>query len=1066
MYNAINWFARNAVAANLLMLIIIALGSYAVFFRTPLEVFPNIQLNVVNIDVTLRGATPTDIEKSITIRIEEAVQNLEGIEQIVSNSREGRASIRVEVKPGYDERILMEDIKIRVDAINTLPDQAENPVVRLSDHTSEVISVVVIADISETELRIIAEQVRDELLRFDTLTRVNLDAARPYEISIEIPEPVLREYDLTLADIANAVRRSSIDLSAGSIKARSGEVLIRSVGQAYNQQEFGDITIRTLSDGARLKLRDIAIIHDGFEEEQIETRFNGRNAQLVEIYRVGDQSAIEVAETVKDYIQEANARMPQGITLTYWKDRSKVVRQRLSTLTTSAIQGGLLVLLLLTLFLRPAVAFWVCIGIPISFFGGLFMMPILGVTLNVISLFAFILVLGIVVDDAIVTGENIYRKGKELQDPLQASIVGAQEVSIPVTFGILTTVAAFVPLLVIDGVRGQIFANIPMVVIPVLLFSIVESKFILPAHLRHLNYNTDSSQDSKNVLFRLQEKIANGFESAILKYYRPTLDFCLNHRFLVIAVFTGIIIVVASIVFSGWTKFVFFPRVQSEVIRAQLTMPTGSPFELTRIQVKKIEAVAYQLQEEYRDADSDVSVIKNILSTTGSSGGAGGGKPERGRVWIELISPEERSVDVTSSELAKQWRQGIGEIPGAESLVFRSELARGGNPIEIQLAGNNLQLLQTLAEDIKEKLGQYPNVFDIGDSLSEGKEEFQLYIKPEAETLGITLSDLANQVRQAFFGFEVQRIQRGREEVRVMVRYPAEQRKSLQTLNDMIIRSPSGVEVPFSEVVDLIPARSPTVIKRIDRNRLISITADIDKEKANLSAIKQELQTYLVQLMAPFPEIEFTFEGEAKEQRKSLSSLVAGFVFVFFIIYCLLAIPFKSYSQPFIVLSVFPFGVVGAIMGHWIMGKNLSIMSFMGILALTGVVVNDSLVLVDYINKRRAEGLPLFDAIRTAGVDRFRPVLLTSLTTFAGLTPLLLDKSTQAQFLIPMAISLGFGVLFATTITLILVPINYLILESSKTWISETYTKLTKVPVTQSATPATTTDPDKRHTDY
>ena len=1045
MHKAINWFARNSVAANLLMLVIIALGSHAILFRTPLEVFPNIQLNVVNVNVTLRGATPTDIEKSITIRIEEAIQNLEGIEQIVSNSREGSANIRVEVKPGYDERVLMDDIKVRVDAINTLPDRAEKPIVRLADHSREVISVAVIADISETELRIISEQVRDELLRFESLTRVNLDAARPYEISIEIPEPILREYDLTLADIANAVRLSSLDLSAGSIKARSGEVLIRSVGQAYNQQEFGDITIRTLADGARLKLEDIAIIHDGFEEALIETRFNGKNALLVEIHRVGEQSAIEVAETVKTYIKEANTRMPDGITLTYWRDHSKVVHQRLDTLTTSAIQGGLLVLLLLTLFLRPAVAFWVCVGIPISFFGGLIMMPLMGVTINVISLFAFILVLGIVVDDAIVTGENIYRKRKEIKDPVEAAIIGTQEVSIPVTFGILTTVAAFIPLLFIDGVRGQIFANIPMVVIPVLLFSLVESKLILPAHLRHLNYSADldsSSQTTKNPLFRLQEKIANGFETAILKYYRPTLEFCLSNRLLVIAIFTGIIIVVGSVVFSGWTKFVFFPRVQSEVVRAQLTMPTGNPFEITRNQISKIEAAAYQLQEKYRDPDSGVSLIKNILSTTGSSGGVGRGKPEHGRVLIELISPEERVFDISSTALAKQWRQEIGEIPGAESLLFRSELARGGDPIDIQLSGNNLELLQILAHSIKEKLGDYPNVFDISDSFSEGKEEFRLRIKPEAETLGITLSDLASQVRQAFFGFEVQRIQRGRDEVRVMVRYPEEQRKSLQTLNDMIIRSPSGVEVPFSEVVVLVPDQSPAVIKRIDRNRLISVTADIDKEKANLNAIKTELEEFLNELMSPYPEIAFSFEGEAKEQRKSLGSLIAGFGFVFFIIYCLLAIPFKSYSQPFVVLSVFPFGVVGAVIGHWIMGKNLSIMSFMGILALTGVVVNDSLVLVDYINKRRAEGFPLFDAIRTAGVDRFRPVMLTSLTTFAGLTPLLLDKSTQAQFLIPMAISLGFGVLFATSITLILVPINYLILESTKIWISQTYEKL------------------------
>lgn len=1024
----IAWFTRNHVAANLLLISIVLGGLFSLSSKLPLEVFPSFVSDRINISVSLRGSTPEDAEKGVTIRIEEALQDLEGIKQISSRSSEGSSQVSVEVDTGYDERELLADIKSRVDAINTFPADAEKPVIGLIQRKREVIAVTVSSDYNEKETLEYAEQVRDELLRIPAITQVELSGVRNYELAIEVSQDTLRQYDLTLAQISSAIANSSSDISAGNLKTEGGDVLIRSKGQAYRKDEFASIVIKNQADGTIIRLSDIATINDDFEETPVRTRFNGKQAAFIDVYRIGPQSAIEVADAVKNYITSEQANLPQGFYLSYWDDDSEVVKSRIATLTSNALQGGILVLGLLTLFLRPAIAFWVFIGIPVSFMGAFMAMAAFGVTINVISLFGFILVLGIVVDDAIVTGENVYTHLKTAKSGEEAAIKGTQEVATPVTFGVLTTVAAFLPLGFIEGARGAIFAQIPVVVIPVLLFSLIESKFVLPAHLKYIKLRQQKGKGSK--LEQLQQRFADGFEHAILKYYQPVLGLALRNKLATVSLFMGVFLIILTMLTSGWTKFIFFPRIPSETVRVNLTFPAGTPFEVTNKYIIDMSDKARELQRKYQDEETGQSIILNILASTGGRGGAA----NSGSVRFEITPAEQRESDIGSRELVKEWRQLIGVIPGAESLTFRAEIGRSSNPIDIQLSGNSITTLQTVAEQIKQRLATYPSVFDIADSMSDGKEELQIELTEQGLALGLNRVDVSRQVRNSFFGVQVQRIQRGRDDVRVMVRLPIDERRSVADLKDILIQTPNGGRVPLSHVAILVPGQSPSTITRIDRYRTLNVSADVEKADTNMTVLQADLKTYLDELVQQYPGVSHSLEGEAKEQRESFGSLLWGMVFVFFVIYGLLAIPFKSYLQPLVVMSIIPFGMIGAVIGHWIMAMELTIMSLLGMLALIGVVVNDSLVLVDFINKKRSEGLDLMEAVKTAGVARFRPVMLTSLTTFIGLMPLLFEKATQAQFLIPMAVSLGFGIIFATFITLLLVPVNYMLMERFQGW--------------------------------
>ncbi len=1047
----ISWFARNGVAANLLMFAIMIAGIYTLIKGDiPVEVFPEFEINQISIQVPYRGATPEEVEESIVSRIEEAIIDVEGIEKVVSYASESGANISIEVYDSYDRRDVLDDVKNRVDSISTFPEEAERPQLSLAQGWRSVISVVLYGDMTETDLKELGKQVRDDIANLPDVSAADLQGVRPYEIAVEIDEATLQRYQLSFNEVAQALRNSSIDVPAGTLRTDSGQVVLRTKGRAYTGREFEEIVVLTAEDGTRVRLGDIATVTDGFDERPFLARFNGRRCVLIMVSREGKQNAIKISRQVKDYMTN-QASLPPGVGIDYWSDTAKIVKGRLDTLVDSATKSLLLVFLVLTLFLRPSLAVWVVIGIPVCFLGAIAFMPPLGVTINIMSLFGFILVLGVVVDDAIVTGENIYTKQKLGLPPQEASILGTKEVARPVIFGILTTVLAFIPLMFGTGFHGRAQRHIALIVIPVLMFSLVESKLILPSHLshslRHLVKNLAGfflptfvvrlGSGLYRKLSAFQSMIANGLEWFVKNVYQPVLRVALDYRYTTIAIFFAGFAIIIAMMMGGQVKYVNFPRVQSERATATLTMQEGTPYEVTKSHIDRMQAIAMELREEYRD-DDGTPIIRNILCAVGGQGvsssrrRASTGQDHLGEATFYVRAPEERTSTITTTDLANEWRKRIGPILGAKELSFRAEIGRGGDPIDIELIGPSLEKLTEVSAKIKNHLEEYPNLFDISDSVDDTNDEIRLQIRPEAEHFGLTEAALARQVRQAFYGEEIQRIQRGRDEIRVMLRYPERRRKTLASLKAMRIRTPDGGEVPFTAVAEAINAKSFPRIQRIDRNRAINVRADADKDKADIPAITNSIREYLDEMLLDYPGIQYSFEGEAREARENQDTTVFGAILLIFGIYTMLAIPFKSYVQPLIVMSVIPFGLIGAVLGHMLHGFSLSMLSFFGMLALAGVVVNDSLVLVDFINRRCQEGMKTFEAAFTGGGARFRAIILTSFTTFAGLYPLITLKSTQAQFLIPMALSLGYGVLFATCITLFLVPINYLILEDIK----------------------------------
>ncbi|MEL7298618.1 MAG: efflux RND transporter permease subunit, partial [Pseudomonadota bacterium] len=733
----IAWFARNSIAANLLMMIILIGGYFSVTRYVIFEVFPPSDPQVVTIQVPLRGATPEDVELGIATRIEEAVQDLEGIERLTSRSVEGSTSVAVEVERGYDPRELLGDIKSRVDAINGLPAEAERPVIALQTRSFSVIDVVLAADVEEDELRAVAEQIREDLLKFDNISQVSLNSVRRYEVAVEVSQDRLRDNDLTLADVAQAINQSSLDLSAGNVRSAGGDVLLRSKGQAYRQSEFEDIIVKTNPDGTIIRVADIAGVNDGFEEDAVKVRFNGTGAAFINVSRVGKQSAIDVADTVKTYVDKKQASLPVGMNITFWDDDSQVLKDRMAILFDSAWQGGLLVILLLTLFLRPAIAMWVFAGIPISFFGAFIVMAMFDISMNLMSLFGFILVLGLVVDDAIVTGENVYTHLKDNKDGLTAAIEGTQEVAGPVTFGILTTMIAFVPLLFIEGRRGDILGAISLVVLPVFVFSLIESKLILPAHLKHIRIRGVSK--GGNTFQRWQKKFADGFETAILKFYKPALDFALRYRYATFCAFFGVLMIMIAMVESGRTRFIFFPSVPSETVSAEIVMPVGTPFSVTDRHMQRMLGIAEDLREEY-NRELGQEVVLNMLASTGSTRRDTG--THLGSLRVELAPAEERAGKLTSLDFTNEWRKRVGVIPGAETLNFRSSRFGGSAPIDVQFSGQSLEQLQRVGDELKAHLATYEGVYEVSDSLSDGKEELRIDLTQQGYVLGLTRADV------------------------------------------------------------------------------------------------------------------------------------------------------------------------------------------------------------------------------------------------------------------------------------------------------------------------------------
>ena len=1043
MKNIIRWFITNSVAANLLMVFILIAGFFTLS-RLRMEVFPDITIPIINVSVIYPGASPEDIEESICVKVEEQVQGINGLKRITSSSNEGYGSINIEVENGYDIDEVKDEVKSQVDAITSFPEGAEKPTVRSFDGQPEVITIAVHGEVDEVSLLNIAEKIRDEVSELPSITQTRL-GKKPREISIEVSENTLQKYGLSFDYIANRIRSSSMDVPGGAIETYDGEILIRSKGQAYTGGEFGLIPVLSMPDGSTLLLRDIATINDGFQDVEYDIKFNSEPAKLIRVYRTGDQNALDIADEVHEYLEKKNTLMPPGISLTPMKDESVILRGRIELLTDNAYLGLCLVLLVLALFLKPKLAAWVSLGIPISFMGGFWLLPVFDISINMISLFTFILVLGIVVDDAIVVGENIHIFRKRGFKPADAALEGAYQVAKPVIFAVLTTMVTFSPMILVEGAMGKIWRIIPVVTILVLMFSLIESLTILPAHLAHMK---DDSDTKDNRLFewwaRVQLVIHNGLQTFIKNTYEPILRWSLLHRANTIAIAISIFILTVGVVASGFLRFSFFPPLEADIVIAGVEYPEGTPVSITKNGLDRVEESAYRLKDSLEVLYPNQKIFIHMVSTAGdqpiktqSSRGPGNLDANffgshLAECVIELAPGEERPL--STKEISKIWRELTGSIPGVKQVTFDSDLFSTGAPIEIQLSSVNREDLKDVTVILKDNLQTYAGVFDIKDSFSAGKDEIKLKLRPEAQNYGITMSSLARQVRQAFYGDEVQRIQRGRDEVKVFLRYPKSERVSLNNLEQMNVRVGSNVEVPLGQVATMKLSSGYSTITRTDRKRSINITADVDLTEANANEIITKFEKdHIEPLLDNYPSVNYSFEGEQREQRDTLGSLFKNFALALFVVYILLAIPFKSYLQPLIIMSAIPFGFTGAVIGHLIMGMNLAVLSIIGIVALSGVVVNDSLVMVDFINRyRREDGKTAIEAAIAAGPRRFRPILLTSVTTFVGLFPLLIEKSVQAKFLVPMAISLAFGVLFATFITLLLVPTSYLVIEDIK----------------------------------
>jgi multidrug efflux pump subunit AcrB len=1045
MKRSIAWFAENHVAANLLMILFLLAGVIT-GLTMKVEVFPETDLDIIRVNTEYPGASPAEVEEAVLRRIEENVAGLAGIKRVDSNAREGRGTVTIEVIKGWDLKKLLEEVKAEVERITTLPDEAEKPEVSEVTRRSRVINVAVYGDAQEKTIKHLAERIKDDITNLPGITLAELHGIRKNEVSIEISEATLRRYELTLGQVAEAVRKASLDLPAGRIKTAGGEILIRTKGRRYYAEDYSDVAVFARSDGSKVTLGQIATLKDGFEDVDISAKFQGQAAAMIHVYRVAGQNALTVAKTVKGYIENIRPSLPEGIEIAFYSDRSRILKSRLELLLRNLAIGLTLVVLLLGLVMNLRLAFWVTLGIPISFAFGLMLLPQFDVSINMLSVFAFIMVLGIVVDDAIIIGENIYRKQEEGHGPFKAAVEGALEVGRPVIFAVLTTMVAFWPLLLAGGRMGKIMRNLPIVVILVLLGSLIEALFILPSHLER-----SAARAAQKGQARLKEKrFSQWLKRFINGPYTRLVNFCVHWRYATLGLGIAFLTISYGIWYSGWIKFIYFPRVEGDTMRAYVTMPVGTPVERTQEVIDYMEQMAL---ETLSDAEQEPSKSAHPLleysmvrvgrhSGRGATQGTGG---HLAQAWINLVDSENR--EISTAELTRRWRKKVRAIPDAESITYRSEIHSAGNPIEVHLSSDDNDQLLAAAEALKLELGRYPGVFDISDSFLPGKKEMQLNLKPAARSLGLTLDDLARQVRHAFYGAEALRFQRGKDEIKVMIRYPEAERRSLGYVENMRIRTTAGNEVPFNQVAQVNVKQGYATIERAQRYRVVKVTADVTEKVTNANEVRNLLATnFLPQLRSRYQGLRYSIEGVGKRQQETWADVLKGFGIALFGIYALLAIPFRSFTQPLVVMMAIPFGFVGALVGHLIMGFNLSILSLFGMVGLAGVVVNDSLVLMYAANRIRAQGDTAHAAIIKAGCLRFRAILLTSLTTFAGLMPMILERSVQAQFLIPMAISLGFGVLFGTLITLLLVPAGYIIREDVVNLLSAIKAKLISTP--------------------
>jgi multidrug efflux pump subunit AcrB len=1013
MNGPVTWFIKNPIAGNLLMVLLI-IGGFASIPKLDKQFFPTPEINQIEIRMEFRGASPSEVEEQISVRIEEAVHDLNGIEELRSVSREGLAIVTVEVESDYPTQKLTNDINTRVDAIRTFPSDAERPTVTELTYRHQMGRVQIYGDLSEREMKQLGETLRDELVRQPWVSIVELQTARPYEVSIEVAEESLQRYQITFDQLANAVRRASINLPAGSVKRESGDLLIQTRGQAYDRADFESIVLRSDLSGQELLLSDVATIRDTFEDIDVDIEFNGQRSLGLNVYVTTSPDVILTTDTVKAWVAERSQTLPEGVSLEFWQDPSKSFKERVRTLVSNGLGGLVLVIVVLMLFLRPMLAFWVSVGIVVAYMGTLFVLPYTGQGLNMISLFAFLLTLGIVVDDAIIVGESVHSAQSRGLSGEHGALVGARQVVKPVVFAVISTMVFFAPMFFLPGEWGPASMGIPVVVCLALAFSLIESLLILPSHLAHMKPEPDTPPTSW--LGRTRRACADGLSWFANDRYRPFLEKCLRNHAMVGGFFLVMLCLSLALFGGGYLKSAFFPRVNSDFVVGNIEMPQGGAFSDTQAMRDRMINAAEEIKASYNTQPrfAETGAIDNIL------GVAGGNK-------IDLVM-QTVSDDLDTEEVAKRLRERLGDLSEAKDVRFDFTIRDPGKPITLQFASDSIADLELLAGEVRSSLERYPGVFDISDSFDAPLEELVLSLKPAAENLGITLADVATQIRQAFYGEEVQRIPRDGEDVRVMVRYPESERRAIANINSMYIRTSSGSEVPFSTVATYRVETGYQSIERVNRLRTLEVAADVADDGAPPRAIVESiLQNDGPMWLQMYPGLSINMDGELQEEIEFQQAMVYLGMLSMLVIFGLMAIAFKSYWQPFLVLTAVPFGLMGAIFGHWMLGWQVSMFSIMGVIACAGVVVNDNLVLIDRINNLRAEGMDLESALLQGATDRFRPIILTSVTTFVGLVPIMLETSVQAQFLIPMVVSLSFGVMFATGVTLVLVPALYLL---------------------------------------
>ncbi len=1019
------WMAKNSVAANILMAILLAGGLIAAT-KVNQEFLPEAQLDEVSVNVPYPGASPDEVEQGILLAVEEAVRGIDGVKRVTSTASEGNGSVRIEVLESYDVNRVTDDVRNEVDRIRTFPLDAENPIISAVKLKRAVMDVIVAADVSENVLRELTEQTRDRLLQSGGITQVELSNVRNYEIAIEIPQDKLRELNLSLQAVSDIIARSALELPGGGMKTSGGEILVRIKDRRDFGREFARIPIVTAPDGTQLRLEDIADIRDHFDESDKFSFYNGKPAMSITLYRVGKETPLTVEAAALKVLEDLRETMPDGLEYTIWNNRADMFRGRMGLLLKNGMMGLTLVFILLGLFLELRLAFWVMLGIPISFLGTFLFMGAMDVSLNMISMFAFLIALGIVVDDAIVVGENIYHRHQDGMPFLQAAIAGAREIAVPVTFSILTNLVAFLPLYFVPGVMGKFFRVIPMVVCSTFIISLVEALYILPAHLAH-------QKDLKNphFLHRWQQKFSRKFIHFVHNFYGPLLDLSLRLRYITVSIGLVILILTIGYVKSGRMGFEFFPSVESDLALCRFTLPYGSPVEKTLSIRDRIIAAGNELITEI-EKESGKKLVKGVYSEIGAGGRSGPGGGHVAQITYELVDPDHRPV--STKAFVDRWRKATGPISGLKNIRFRDDSGGpggGSDALTVDLSHRSMAVLEQASKELAEELRVFPMVRDIDDGFTPGKPQIDFQVNAAGRSLGLTSREIARQVRNSYYGSEAIRQQRGRNEIKIMVRLPEAERDTEFSLEEMIVRTPNGTEVPLREVVSVKRGRAYTTITRRDGRRVITVSADVTPRDQTPQITEAMTTDILPQLMRKYNGLTYSFEGRQADQRESIGGLLNGLLAAVLLIYVLLAIPFKSYWQPMIIMVSIPFGIVGAVMGHLLLGYSLSLMSLFGVVALSGVVVNDSLVFIDFANQKRREGASMHDAVHQAGIQRFRPIILTTLTTFFGLTPMIFETSRQAKFLIPMAISLGFGILFATGITLLLIPSLTMILEDA-----------------------------------